>query len=102
MWALAFRTSASALRVEEARSHRDARSTWTAPAMAAGLRLLETGRPPLDTYTCKLPLTQDSQTKYFLLAFDKIGPTRWTINVEPTDSEDPSPDAPATFATVPD
>jgi hypothetical protein len=102
MWAIVFRGSANALRVEEARAHRDARESWTAPATAAGLRLLETGRPPLDTYTCKLALTQDGLTRYFLLTYDKIGPTRWTLQCTPTDAADATLDAPATFATVPD
>jgi len=101
MWAVVFRSAGTTLRVEDARAHRDTRATWLAPATAAGLRLLETGVPPSDSYTCKLPITQDGQTRYFLLTFEKIGPLRWTLACAATDEDDDAPDAPATFFDVP-
>ena len=102
MWAIVFRSASTSLRLEDARAHRDTRATWLAPATAAGLRLLETGMPPSDSYECKLPITQDGQTRYFLLTFEKIGPLRWTVECEATDEDDDAPDAPATFFEVPD
>jgi hypothetical protein len=100
-WAIVYRGSSTAQRVEEARAHRDVRSTWLAPAVAQGLRLLESGDPPTDPYACKVSLTQDGQTREFVLTFEKVGGVRWTINCEVADPDDVSPDAPASFASPP-
>ena len=100
-WAVFFRSSGSSLRVEQARVLRASRDTFSAPAMADGLRLLETGSPPSDPYACKVTLTQDGVTKYFLLNYEKIGPTRWTLSCTATDADDLHPDKPATFAVAP-
>jgi hypothetical protein len=100
-WAVLFRSCGSVLRVEEARTLRDTRAVWSAPAMGDALRLLQTGDPPSDPYACKLTLTQDGQTKYYRLTYEKIGPVRWTVTAAITDVDDTSPDAPATFMTVP-
>src|SRR5688572_27771228 len=72
MWAVLFRSAGSALRIDEARSHRAARAEWTASAVANGLRLLETGSPPSDPYVCKLSITQDAQTRWFRLTYEQI------------------------------
>jgi hypothetical protein len=100
-WAVLFRSGASILRVEQARTLRDTRGTWSAPAMGAALRLLQTGDPPADPYACKLTLTQDGLTRYYRLNYEKIGPVRWTVTATITDVDDTSPDAPATFMTIP-
>ena len=96
-WAVLFRSCASILRVEEARSHRETRSTWSAPAAATGLRLLETGTPPLDPVTYKLAVTRDDETRYFLLTFEQISPGRWTVQAAPTTFDADYPDCPAHF-----
>jgi hypothetical protein len=101
-WAVLFRSCATVIRVEQARSLRDTRSVWTAPAMADALRLLQTGDPPSDPYACKLALTQNGEMRYFHLNFEKIGPVRWTVTATKTDADDVAPDAPATFMTIPD
>lgn len=98
IWAVVFRSCASVLRVEQARSHRATRTQWSMPATAAGLRLLETGNPPASPYDCKLAVTQDSQTKYFHLTYEQVSSTRYTLSVAPTDADDVAPDAPSTFA----
>jgi len=96
-WVITFRSSATMIRLEEARVLRDFRTTWTAPATAAALRLLQTGNPPLDNYQCKLTLTQDEQTKYFLLTYEMLVGNRWTLKCEPCDSDAPYPAAPDSF-----
>ena len=96
-WAVLFRSCASVIRVEQARTLRDTRSTWSAPAAATGLRLLQTGTPPADPYVCKLAITQDSQTRYFLLTFTKIGESRWALAAAPTAADTEAPDCPASF-----
>src|SRR5690349_10893495 len=78
IWAVVFRSCASVLRVEQARSHRATRTQWSMPATAAGLRLLETGNPPTSPYDCKLAVTQDSETRYFHLTFEEVSSTRYT------------------------
>ena len=100
-WAVLFHSCGSVLRVEEARTLRQSRAYWSAPAMAQGLRLLQTGDPPAEDYACKLALTEDGQTRYFRLAYEKIGPIRWTVTATVTEADDTAPDAPATFMTVP-
>jgi hypothetical protein len=99
-WAVLFHSCGSVLRVEEARTLRDTRTTWSAPAMAQALRLLQTGDPPADPYACKLALTQDGDTRYFRLSYEKIGAVRWTVTAAVTDVDDISPDAPSTFMTL--
>src|SRR5690349_14460886 len=84
-WAVLFHSCGSVLRVEEARTLRQTRSQWSAPAMAQALRLLQTGDPPADPYACKLALTQDGQTRYFRLNYEKIAPIRWTVTASITD-----------------
>jgi hypothetical protein len=100
-WAVLFHSCGSVLRVEEARALRQTRSQWTAPAMAQALRLLQTGDPPAEDYACKLALAQDGETRYFRLSYEKIAPIRWTVTAAITDADDVSPDAPATFLTIP-
>src|SRR5438132_1309871 len=91
-WAVFYHTSASAIRVEEARSRRDTRTIWTAPAIAQGLRLLESGPPPSDPYSCKVTVSSDSETRYILLTYDKVASSRYTIAATPTDADNPAPD----------
>jgi hypothetical protein len=100
-WSVLFRSSTSLLRIEQARVVRETRDLWTAPAMAEGLRLLQTGMSPSDPYSCKLELMRDGETKYILLNYERISTNRWTVSATPTDSEDPAIDAPVTFANVP-
>jgi len=101
VWAVAFRASSSQLRVEQARVLRDSRTTFSANGSADAMRLLQTGDPPTDPYSCKLAVTEDGQTRYVLLTFARIGPSRWTVTSARTDESDPTIDAPATFFTVP-
>ncbi len=98
IWAVVFRSCASVLRVEQARSHRATRTQWSVPATASALRLLETGNPPTSPYDCKLAITQDTQTKYFHLTYEQVTSTRYTVSVAPSDADDVAPDAPSTFA----
>ncbi len=101
-WAIFYHSSASALRLQEARAMRDTRTTWTAPAIAAGLRLLQTGNPPSDPYSCKVTIASDSETHYILLTFDQITLGRYTLTASPTTADDPTHSAPSTFLPVPD
>ena len=97
VFAVIFRSSASSIRIEQARVLRQSRIEWTAPAIAQGLRLLETGAPPLENYQCIVTLTQGAQTKYFLLTFDHVSGTRWTLHCQPSPTNIGYPEAPATF-----
>ena len=59
MWAVLYRTSGSMIRVEQARVLRASRTEWSAPAVATGLRLLQTGVAEGEFYECKLPITRE-------------------------------------------
>ena len=98
MWAVLHRSAATAIRFEQARTLREGRNVFAAPAIAAGLRLLETADPPTDPYECKLPITVDGQTRYFHLAYEQIAIGRWTVAATPTTADDVAVDAPNTFA----
>ena len=100
-WAIFYHTSASAIRVEEARTERDTRSTWTAPAIAQGLRLLESGPPPSDPYSCKVTVASDSDTQYILLTYDQISTGRYKITAVPTTADNVAPSAPTSFLPLP-
>ena len=98
MWAVLHRSAATVIRFEQARTLREGRNVFAAPAIAAGLRLLETGDPPADPYECKLPITVDGQTRYFHLAYEQVAVGQWTLSATPTTVDDLTIDAPATFA----
>jgi hypothetical protein len=97
MWAILHRSAATAIRFEQARVLRHGRNAFAAPAIAAGLRLLETGDPPGDPYACKLPITVDDQTRYFRLTYEQVSSGRWTVHAMPTTVDDAADDAPASF-----
>ncbi len=100
-WAVFFHSSSSVIRIEQARLERETRTSWDAPAIAMAMRLLQSGMPPSDPYSCKVALAQDSQTRFVLLTFEQTTLTRWTVTAAPTNADNSSPDAPATFAAVP-
>ena len=97
MWAVLHRSAATVIRFEQARTLREGRNVFAAPAIAAGLRLLETGDPPADPYACKLPVTVDGQTRYFRLDYEQIAVGRWTVQASPTTIDDLAVDAPSSF-----
>jgi fibronectin type 3 domain-containing protein len=96
-----FRSSATLIRVEQARVLRQSRASWTAMAMGEALRLLESGTPPITTYQCKLSVTQSGVTKYFLLTYANGLGNQWTVSCAPSDASDTTIDAPLTFAVLP-
>jgi hypothetical protein len=97
MWAVLHRSAATVIRFEQARTLRAGRNVFAAPAIAAGLRLLESGSPPADPYACKLAVTVDAQTRYFRLNYEQIAVGRWTVQATPTTVDDLAVDAPASF-----
>jgi hypothetical protein len=97
MWAILHRNAAMSIRFEQARVLRQGRNVFAAPAIAAGLRLIQTGNPPSDPYECKLPITVDEQTRFFRLKFTDISGGRWTVAATPTTVDDSAGDAPASF-----
>ena len=100
-WAVFYHSSAAACGWKR-RAEADTRTTWTAPAIAQGLRLLQTGNPPSDPYSCKMAIASDSETHYILLTYNQISLGRYTIAATPTTADDPTHAAPSTFLPVPD
>lgn len=97
MWALLYHGASESVNHQQARVLRAYRELWTAPAMARGLYLLETGDPPSSPYTCKVSVTRDGVTQYFLLTYQNGSGTLWSVDCEPTTEDDPAPDAPSEF-----
>jgi hypothetical protein len=97
VWASLYRSTAMSLRVEEACLLRSDRTQWLAPAVAEGLRLLETGDPPSSVYECKVAITRNGTTRWFRLGFTRESETRWLLSCDPVDADSILPEAPSSF-----
>ncbi|SIO12531.1 hypothetical protein SAMN05444166_2586 [Singulisphaera sp. GP187] len=86
-WALASRRTLALVRLKEQLVRRETRAEEKARrcfALAFGLALLETGSPPVPegepAYLCETSiLSGDGTERTYLLRFERIEETRWTV-----------------------
>ncbi|AGA30573.1 hypothetical protein [Singulisphaera acidiphila] len=96
-WALASRRTLAQVRLKEQLVQREARAEESGRrrfALAFGLALLETGLPPVPpgetTYLCETAiLSGDGIERTYLLRFEKIEKTRWTVRARLAVAGDP-------------
>ena len=98
MWAALYRHTTGFLRMEKACRLRSDRAAGCTRAMAWGLSLLETGKPPGGgDYSCRVVIAAGPGGTYvvtYLKAAEKI----YTVSVRPATADDASlPLAPETF-----
>jgi hypothetical protein len=79
LWGVAYRQTAAALRMETVQSNRVQRDQGTALALAAALRLLQTGTPPTNPYIGSVTETTSSGTQSFTITFTQEGSNDWAV-----------------------
>ena len=100
MWALAWRAVHDTIRTEKFEVSRSVRSESVVQALALGIGLLETGRPPTDPYACIFTVSGPSTTYDCTVSYTSLGDQdNWQVESwKATDAEKASlPVAPATF-----
>ena len=94
---VAWRETASALRVQSVRDVQARCDQGTIPALAMAIELLETGSPPSDPYVCVASIDTADGLRDFTVTFTGEGENQWAIHAAATASgENPSP-MPETF-----
>jgi hypothetical protein len=84
-------------RAERACQVRHDRATGPTRALAWGLRLLETDKPPTKPYSCLVTPTSDT-TRVFVITFEETPSNEYTVSVRPAGVGDTLlPAAPSTF-----
>lgn len=97
LWTALYRHTTGFLRMEKACRLRSDRATGCTRALAWGLTLLETGRPPADLVSYRAVVAQGAGGTYVLI-FDKTAPQHYTVSVRPATADDSSlPLAPDNF-----
>ena len=97
LWAAVYAQMASALRVEKACKLRLDQAKGPVRAMAWGLSLLETGKPPCNPYSCKVSF-DDQPGKEFVITFTRIEENKYKVEVRPaTESDSLLPPPPSNF-----
>jgi len=97
LWAAVYSQMASSLRVEKACQLRLDQARGPIRAMAWGLSLLETGKPPWNPYSCKVNVDEQSELQY-VITFTKIEENKYKIEVRPaTESDSLLPPPPSNF-----
>lgn len=98
LWSVAYRHTATALRIESGRTLAVQRDEGSLHALARGLALLETGYPPTDPYACGVTIDTSSGPRSLTVTFESAGAETWSVSSRPTRSnENPLP-LPGSFA----
>jgi hypothetical protein len=97
----AYRSVASAVRIESARSLQVARDEGSTRAMAKAMALLETGLPPGSPYVCGVTIPTTSGDRAFTVTFTLESGTIWTVSTAATGADESPAPMPATFARLP-
>jgi hypothetical protein len=95
---VAYRQTASVLRVETVRARQAQRDQGGVVAVARGLALLETGLPPSDPYVCAVTVSTSAGPSTYTVTFASEGPGAWSVRATPAGPGDPSPPMPSMFA----
>lgn len=86
IWVLSYRATLDAVRVERFHLVRERRAASVTRALAEGVSLLRTGRPPSDPYACVV--TTDAGFDCRVTYTSLVGDTVWDVDAElatPTD-----------------
>ena len=97
LWAAVYAQMASALRIEKACKLRLDQAKGPVRAMAWGLSLLETGKPPCNPYSCKVSFNGQPGLGY-VITFTKIEEDKYKVDVRSaTESDSLLPSPPPNF-----
>ena len=102
---LSCRYFATAVRVQKGRIvSEESRNEGSILALAAGLALLETGRPSNDTpgsYPYRIPIATSTVNASYTVTFSSADLINWSVEARPTELLENPPDMPETFAEEP-
>jgi hypothetical protein len=98
---VAYRSVASAVRIESVRSAEVSRDEGTVAALAKGLALLETGLPPSAPYAAAVTIDTPTGPRQFAVTFTCEGGTAWSVRAADLPSDAILPVLPPTFAVLP-
>jgi hypothetical protein len=102
LWVTAWRATHDAIRTERFVVRRGIRAHSVQQALARGLALLQTGRPPTDPYACLVTLTHDGASWDCVVGFESQGnPNDWSVDVRLALEDEASglPGMPASFGS---
>ena len=100
LWMLTWRATHDAIRLERVAVRRATRAESVQPALAQGLALLRTGRPPLDPYACLTTIAGGAVEYDCTVTYASQGsPDDWSVQARlATESEQGTlPPMPASF-----
>jgi len=96
---VAWRHTASALRLATVREKQTQRDEGCLHALALAMRRLETGLPPSTPYVCIATIdTRDGPRSFTVTFTQQTEPEKWTIHARPTAAGDPTTEMPDDFA----
>jgi hypothetical protein len=100
LYSVAYRQVAAALRIEKARVLQRHRDEGRIHALARGLKLLETGLPPSDAYTCGVTIETPTGPRALTVTFalESAEENIWLVAARPTGPFEDPPPMPAMFA----
>jgi hypothetical protein len=94
---VAYRQTATALRIETVRSQQALRDQGSIPAAARGVALLETGFPPTSPYACGVTINAPGGPLSYAVTFTQEGTNAWAVSVAPATATEDLPLMPSTF-----
>lgn len=98
VFSVSYRYTATALRVETARTLQQRRDEGSVHALARGLALLETGLPPLEPYACCVEISTSKGPRSFTVIFTLETEGIWSVRALPTTLLEDPPPMPDSFA----
>jgi hypothetical protein len=98
---VAYRSIASAVRIESVRTTQVACDEGSIHAMAKAMALLETGLPPSTLYICAVTIATPAGPRPYTVTYTLEGGTTWSVHAAATSPDETPPLMPTTFATLP-
>jgi TRAP-type mannitol/chloroaromatic compound transport system permease large subunit len=95
---VAWRNTASALRIASVRSLQIQRDEGSLHALARALHLLETGLPPSNPYVCGVTIDTSRGSRSFTVTFTLVEGTTWSVHTRLTPSGESPQAMPEDFA----
>ncbi len=98
MLGVAWRSTASALRLESVRAIQARRDQGSIHAMARAMRLLETGLPPSTPYVCAVTIDTADGPRAYAVTFVAEDGSNWSVRSAALEAGKSPPPMPDTFA----
>lgn len=100
LFGVAYRQTASALRIAEVQMLQRYRDEGSMPAVARGLQLLESGLPPTDPFVCGIQVNTSVGSRSYALVFSSTAKNEWRVASVPVNSIALLPPIPSSFVPL--